>query len=52
MVQRQLLYKIIPIEEFREYVRWHDDITVLDVLKNEYEIKYSVSGYVRETPRY
>ena len=46
------LYKIITVEEFPEYMRWHDEVKVLDVFKNEYEIKYSMSGYVRKIPRY
>jgi len=52
MEKRVRLYKIIPIEEFAEYMKWHDDVKVLDVIRNKYEIKYSLSGYVRETPRY
>lgn len=47
-----LLYKIITAEEFPEYMRWHEDVKVSHVLKNQYEIKYCVSGYVRKTPRY
>ena len=46
------LYKIITVEEFPEYIRWHDEVRVLEVFKNKYDIKYSMSGYVRKIPRY
>ncbi len=50
-MERPLLYKIITAEEFPEYMRWHDEVKVLEVFK-KWEIKYSMSGYVRKIPRY
>ena len=50
--ERPLLYQIISVEEFPEYMRWHDEVKVLEVFMKWGEIKYSMSGYVRKVPRY